>query len=320
MSKLKILKIFLTGLLIIAGVVLLYLVISAGEAKSVLLSYDSLKTENTSGFSRKVSFLETYTRSTGDITLATSLGVDKEQAEKWKNGVIDDPTAGDSGIVRPPLSGTWQDQLTALKNSGSSDASHFNNSNFKIVNINGQEFISENQNGQYPNTYDSNNTVSSHGCFLFAMSAILSNKTGQVVTVADMMRKDGASVSYNGMYGYSAPNNNKFNLDGSDDAAGRILSMFNVNNGIVPLVENQGQVCSDFHTSVKNAIDSGYYVLYYCYGGNGVLSSSGGSGNHWTVIVGYDDNNYKFLCNGDRSNSVSKTTVRSKCQNAYVIK
>lgn len=320
MDKSTIFKVFGCALIILCAIVLLELMISSGDAKEVYETYDSVKVDTTSGTSKKLMFLQEYTRISGDTTLAISRGIDKDTANSWAAG-HDGESEGGSGIIRPPVSGSWQQQLDTLAASNSTDAPHYNNQNFKIVSINGTEFIYESQNSQYPLTYGGNSTVKDAGCFLFAMSAIVSNKSGQIVSVADMMAKNGSTVTFSDNYAYNYPSNSKFNLNGSLSSARAILAMYSLDNGAEEIVNNGSIVAGkDFHGSIKSAIDNGYCVLYYCHNGQGTLASSSGGGNHWTVIVGYDSSNYYFLCNGNRSNAVNKETVKQLCKHAWVLK
>lgn len=312
-------------LAIILGGISIYLVIGSNTTNDILSKYNNLSNGGRAGITPKLQFLRIYTMATGDTTLALRAGLSEEEVtELVETGQLNSGTgtnSGGSGIIRPPVSGSWQQQLDALANSGSADAPHYNNQNFKIVNINGTEFIYESQNSQYPLVYGGSETVSGAGCFLFAVSAIISNKSGQIVSVADMMTKNGSMVTFNNNYNYNYPPNSQFNLIGSLYSAKNILSMYGLDNGLEIIASDNSIVAGkDFHESIESAIDNGYYVLYYCHDGYGILSSSSGTGKHWTVIVGYDDSNYYFLCNGGRSNSINKDTVKQLCRHVGVFK
>lgn len=83
MDKSTVFKVFGYALIILCAIVLLELMISSGDAKEVYETYDSVKVDTTSGVSKKLMFLQEYTKMTGDTTLALSRGVDQDTANKW---------------------------------------------------------------------------------------------------------------------------------------------------------------------------------------------------------------------------------------------
>lgn len=78
-------------------VICIYLMIGSGSSMSILKSYDAVKPDSTSGFSKQLQFVESYTRVTQDTTLAQRLGISEEDAEAMANGeTIRDQGDGDS--------------------------------------------------------------------------------------------------------------------------------------------------------------------------------------------------------------------------------
>lgn len=70
-----------TIILICVLVVALYLIIDTGQSGDIVAKYDAVKSDSNSSFSRSLKFLETYTKTTGNVTLAESLGLSKEDIE-----------------------------------------------------------------------------------------------------------------------------------------------------------------------------------------------------------------------------------------------
>lgn len=95
MNKSTVFKVFGYALIILCAIVLLELMISSGDAREVYETYDSVKVESTAGTSKKLLFLQEYTKMTGDTTLAIARGVDQNTANKWANP--EEPSGGTPG-------------------------------------------------------------------------------------------------------------------------------------------------------------------------------------------------------------------------------
>ena len=78
-------------------VVCIYLMIDSSSSVSILKSYDAVKPDSTSGFSKQLQFVESYTRVTQDTTLAQRLGVSEEDAEAMAQGNTTQGGTGNQG-------------------------------------------------------------------------------------------------------------------------------------------------------------------------------------------------------------------------------
>ena len=87
-----ILKIVAIGALLIA----LYMVIDFGSSKDIMSIYGNLRPDTVNGFNKKLEFIETYTRLTGDYTLALDKGFSEDDVnEIIEGGTIQDNIATD---------------------------------------------------------------------------------------------------------------------------------------------------------------------------------------------------------------------------------
>lgn len=81
----KWMKILAVPLLIAVSLTFVYLVIDYGNSDDMIERYDAVKPDSTSGFSKTLQFMQTYTRTTGDTSLALKLGIPEEDAETIAN-------------------------------------------------------------------------------------------------------------------------------------------------------------------------------------------------------------------------------------------
>lgn len=117
-NKGTILKIFSTALIILCAVVILDLMMSVGDAHEIMTQYDSVKTTRTADSSMKTIFLKEYTRTTGDITLATTMGVNKDTANSWASGNSGDSGGGTNPTGNTDVTGTiTSSDITAIAKS-----------------------------------------------------------------------------------------------------------------------------------------------------------------------------------------------------------
>lgn len=72
----------LIGILIIA----LFMVVDFGSSKSIIDAYSDLRPDTINGFNKKLEFVETYTRLTGDINLALDKGYSQEDVDNILDG------------------------------------------------------------------------------------------------------------------------------------------------------------------------------------------------------------------------------------------
>lgn len=82
----KLWKIFSTVIVLIFIVTSVYLMIGSASSKSILIAYNAVKPDSASGFSKTLLFLQSYTQTTGDTSLAIKRGLSEEDAEIIASG------------------------------------------------------------------------------------------------------------------------------------------------------------------------------------------------------------------------------------------
>ena len=82
----KLWKIFSTVIVLIFIVTSVYLMIGSASSKSILIAYNAVKPDSASGFSKTLLFLQSYTQTTGDTSLAIKKGLSEEDAEIIASG------------------------------------------------------------------------------------------------------------------------------------------------------------------------------------------------------------------------------------------
>lgn len=113
MNKQTVFKVFGYALIFLCAIVVLDLLMSAGDAQEVLKTYDSVQVDSTAGTSKKMLFLQDYTRISGDTTLAIARGVDVDTANSWANPESPGNQNGEGGNVDVEGSITSSD-ITAI--------------------------------------------------------------------------------------------------------------------------------------------------------------------------------------------------------------
>lgn len=75
------------------AVLAIYMVSDLGSSSEIMKMYGALKPDTVVGFNKKLEFVETYTRMTGDLTLALDKGFTEEDAQEiLDGGTIQDDT------------------------------------------------------------------------------------------------------------------------------------------------------------------------------------------------------------------------------------
>lgn len=204
--------------------------------------------------------------------------------------------------------GDWQTQLAMIdqKYPGYS-------SNFKEDQIDGNAvYLRELQGTGYWKNCRANNgsTMSGAGCFYFAASGLITNKTGTIYTVADIL-----------LAGHSECRNVTLNFDtakgffiksGVLDRVGGSISMLQEVLDKSPLkadVKFVAGSCTGLTGKVnKNLLNQGtwYFLHVKDNSSKGVLSDGG---EHWLVLIGSDQDNYYFGNNANRGVKVNKAIV-----------
>lgn len=107
----KFFKIMIIPLLIAVSITIVYIVIDYGSSDEIVGAYEEVKPDSTSGFSKALQFLESYTQATGDTSLAIKRGLSEEDAEIIASGGTTqnggDPTTGTN--YNPTVSASVQE-------------------------------------------------------------------------------------------------------------------------------------------------------------------------------------------------------------------
>ena len=94
----KFFKIMIIPLLIAISITIVYLTIDYGSSDEMASIYEGIKPDSSSGFNKALQFLESYTQTTGDTSLAIKRGLSEEDANDIVNGGTTqnggDPTTG----------------------------------------------------------------------------------------------------------------------------------------------------------------------------------------------------------------------------------
>lgn len=95
-------KAVLWGIIAILVPIMIYLMVDIGSAADVFKQYESIKPSSSSGYSKSLTFLKTYTQTTGDISLGKTIGMTDEQMQDITGDdhspTSPDDVSGDSNI------------------------------------------------------------------------------------------------------------------------------------------------------------------------------------------------------------------------------
>lgn len=151
---------------------------------------------------------------------------------------------------------------------------------------------------------DPTNTVARRGCFLYALAAAMTAKTGKIYTVQEVITECGGTLTWN--------KNGTLNMSGLDRVGGDI-------NKLVANAQNAGLDANYYgHTNVSlSKIDKGLQEgKVYCVWSTtesdpkATLHSPNGAGMHWTTILGRTSSgNYIVACNGGRGMEISPSQM-----------
>ncbi len=325
-------KVILIILIVICILTIVFLTIGYSNASALFEAYNNVTKEgNNYSNQKRLNFLTSYIRTTGDITILTSMGLSKEQQEEILEMVEQEQELANSDSAEfngfgGVLSGGWKQQLDTLYASGIDDSLHYQASNFTIANIGGKEYIWEKQiSGTFPTDLMGRriNSVGAGGCMLFALCSYISNQTGKLYSISMMCEDRVIDVDFqNNEYilgsaenGYPYVGGGGGNLKHAKD----LLSAVRSDYGSYSVEElsnySKGQIDS--------ILGEGDWLLYHANESSGDQYLSGGSAReHWTIIMGSSGNNYVLLNNGvrdswqdkrNRSYYVNKDYIVSKC-------
>lgn len=147
-------KVIVKVIIIASIVIAIYLVLASGKADSIVKSYASLTNTTNNSFNHNIQFLETYTRQSNDITLATALGISEDRANDILRGGTLQESGEDSfgtGSVsygsysdmdlRPIAQAVADAMMSAYENSGEANIYSTGNNTEYNVNYNGIEQV-----------------------------------------------------------------------------------------------------------------------------------------------------------------------------------
>lgn len=151
---------------------------------------------------------------------------------------------------------------------------------------------------------DGTNTVARRGCFLYALAAAVSAKTGKIYTLQEVIKESGGTLKWN--------SNGTLTMSGLGTVGGDGTKLNNV-------LSDAG-LSGSYHGKTKvslSAIDKGLQEgKVYCVWStsasdpNAVLHSASGAGMHWTTIIGRTSSgNYIVACNGGRGMEISPSQM-----------
>lgn len=308
-------------------VVCIYLMIGSGSSMSILKSYDAVKPDSTSGFSKQLMFVESYTRVTKDTTLAQKLGISEEDAEDMANGgtLQDQGDGGTSGKETFASGRTEADLKTALDNRKANEGNvgeYFQiGAGYKIVTFDNSAYLVEVQsNGKWPvfNGYDKKGnrlTVDSVGCYMFACSTAINALNNSTVSIADIMKEMRPSASN---YSYSSSSHTWTGSmtdvgQGVDSECKGVFESRGLSYGTISTGNITGTQAKD------KMLQSGFNnTVYIIYGHKSGVISSGD--NHWVVCIGADDDYLYVLNNSSRGVSVKLSDLSSSGSITTIIK
>ena len=287
MKNSKLLKVFEFALIGLCAIVLLDLLMSIGDASTVIRQYDSVKPDSTAGLSKKVQFLKEYTITTGDITLAVSMGMDESTAQQW---VDDNNRDKDEDTGTRLATGDWKTKLTDLQANGSYKKYFTANC---YVTSTGYYYECQ---GRSRNQIKSGtgSTCGSVGCGFYAACMAKTYLTGQIYTTVDYLHE------YCG-----------WNGDDGDVVYGTAPSRpdYCFGTGIVSQIGLKAEVLNQ--TSFSPA-QGDIYIVY------GYSNTSAKTGNHWRCMLVTGDPNTDskpfFImpnCNEQEGVEISKSELGS---------
>lgn len=278
---------------ILMVIMVAYLIIDFGNASSIIDKYESLKPNSNSGFSKSLQFLETYTKSTGDVTLALSKGMSEEEANEIASG----GTLQNGGA---PLfdtqfkSADLRSQIEMLTTDTGYNNTYYE-SKLKLYTVGNTTFAWESQsNGAWSSFKPSSATMAGKGCFYYACSALVGAKLGKVYTIEQCLTDLGGIVTTDSGGTFVVNPTPISDLNGSINQLNKILQK----SGIGASATSVSGIDSS-----KLSNGEAMYIIYATkdVGSSKELYSPGGEGAHWTAVVGVENGSYIVLGNGDRS-------------------
>lgn len=307
--------------------ILFYLLIDVGSASQIFRVYENLKDGSGENYDKSMIFLETYIKTTGDLSLGQAVGLKEEEMQDviggGTTGGSNGPDGGDSGgggigSNQPKWDAATIDKALKDKYNGTTINP---NDTWKKQQYGRAVYITQKQGykGWQTVKNDSNQSLKSAGCMWFACSSAASIATGKVIGVEDLLKAVGYTVNHN---------NGTFTINGMLPCVG-MDSGKKYANGTkatpTALLSTVGVSCSEDKGSIPTNVNySNSILLIHCKNDNEGKLSSGGQ--HWFLIVGEDNGKY-VIVEGSGSAAGSngsvgfcdKSYVHSKLNHCYVV-
>lgn len=289
---------------IVAGtfiIICIYLMVGSGDSASILKSYDAVKPDSTSGFSKQLQFLQSYTQTTQDTSLAQAVGMSKEDAEELASGSELLNEAGDGTTDTSNFSAlSLSDQVEALKTDSTYNNSYYSRY-LKQATIDGHDFVWESQPGKNEGAWlgyaPGTDSVAKSGCFLYASAALVGAEMGKVYTIENMITDLGGTVTVDSSGVFRVSNSPLTNIGGDLSKLNKILSS-----------SGCGKTATSVSSIDESKLRNGTMYVIYATKANGSstkLYSTGGQGMHWTAVVGVSSSGkYIVLGNGSRGTEI----------------
>lgn len=313
----KLWKIFSTVIVLIFIVTSVYLMIGSASSKSILIAYNAVKPDSASDFSKTLLFLQSYTQTTGDTSLAIKKGMSEEDAEEIaKGGTANDPGDGSTtaGVDNSNFGAlSLSDQISELqKSDGGFNYTYYKNY-LKTYTYDNHEFVWESQSasGPWGSFTPKSKSLGKAGCFFYATAALVGAEKGKVYTIENLLTDLGATVSYDASGVFVVNNSPIKDLSGSVGLLNKILS----NSGC-------GKTAKDVSSINESKLANGTMYIIHAKGSIGSstkLYSTGGDGEHWTAVVGITkDGKYLVLGNGSRGVEIDSSNF-NKLNHIYEV-
>lgn len=313
----KLWKIFSTVIVLVFVVTSVYLMIGSASSKSILKSYNTVKPDSSSGFSKTLLFLQSYTQATGDTSLAIKKGMSEEDAEEIaKGGTANDAGDGNNntGVDHSNFGAlSLSDQISELqKSDGGFNYTYYKNY-LKTYTYDSHEFVWESQSasGPWGSFTPKSKSLGKAGCFFYASAALVGAEKGKVYTVENLLTDLGATVSYDASGVFVVNNSPIKDLSGSVGLLNKILSS-----------SECGKTAKDVSSIDSSKLVNGTMYIIHAKGSVGSstkLYSTGGAGEHWTAVVGITkDGKYLVLGNGSRGVEIDSSNF-NKLNHIYEV-
>lgn len=278
--------------------IMFYLIIDVGSAGEIFKLYESMKPDSSSNYSKSMIFLSSYTRETGDTSLAVSVGIPED--EVWSvlpNG--DQSTPFNNHFN----SQAFDEQVRLLKEDRSYNNSYY--STMLIVKeVDGVKYAYENQTtGAWTSYSPGSSSMSGYGCFYYASAALVGAEKGSVYTIEQLLTDLGGTVTVNSNGSFVVNPSPISNLNGSIGQLNTILN-----------AAGTGKSASVVNSIDESKLASGtMYIIYAtaAAGSSTNLYNPNSAGMHWTAVVGVSGNDYIVLGNGGRGHLINKTEFYS---------